>query len=106
MNEYTNRERFWLWSLAVFCFVVLNSVFLWGLLVQPELILQSLKNPISAVFIVESFLLMGVLSYLLTKWKKINLHWSWFIALSLIGSMGFALPVVLLYQKREKNSER
>ncbi len=59
--------------------------------------MSALENPVSAAFIIEAFLLMGALSYLLTKWRVARLHWGWFIVLSLLGSMGFALPLVLLW---------
>jgi len=97
---YSPRERFVLWSLAVSGFVVLNSVFLYGVLLRPDWIREALANPISAVFIAEALVLMGAFAYLLSKWKVSRLHWGWFIVLSLLGSMAFALPVVLLWPGR------
>ena len=35
--KYSSRERFWLWTLAVFGFVVVNGAFVCGLLFQPGL---------------------------------------------------------------------
>ena len=97
---YGPRERLFLWLLAVVGFVVLNSVFVYGLLVRPDWIREAQTNPVSAVFIAEAFILMGTFAYLLAKWKVSRLHWGWFVALSLIGSMAFALPIVLLWPRR------
>lgn len=98
--EYSARERLFLWSLAVVGFVVLNSVFLYGLFVRPEWIREAQANPVSAVFIGEALVLTGAFAWLLTKWGVSRLHWVWFIVLSLLGSMAFALPIVLLWPGR------
>jgi len=95
--EYNLRERFWLWLLAVFGFVAVNGAFLYGLFFQSGALVAAMMNPIAAAFIVEALVLMGVFAYLLTKWNVSRLPWWWFVALSLLGGMAFALPVVLLW---------
>ncbi|MEO8683116.1 MAG: hypothetical protein ABI665_28985 [Vicinamibacterales bacterium] len=98
--EYGTQERFWLWTLAVVGAVGLNTAFMYGLLVRPELLDQAMQNPVSLAFIIESLLLMGAFAYLLRKWGVSRLHWGWFVGLSLLGSMALALPVVLLSKRR------
>lgn len=98
--EYSARERLFLWSLSVLGFVVLNAVFLYGLLFRPEWIRAAHTNPVSAVFIAEALVLTGTFAWLLTKWGVSRLHWAWFVVLSLLGSMAFALPIVLLWPGR------
>ena len=98
---YSPRERRWLWTLAVVGALGLNSAFLYGLLLRPELVTAAMTNPVALAFIVEALVLMGVFAYLLDKWGVSRLHWGWFVALSLGGSMAFALPVVLLWRSRE-----
>ena len=102
--EYSSKERFSLWCLSLFSFFTINVAFLYALFFDPDAIFGALRNPVSAAFIVEAFLLMGAFSYLLTKWGVCKLSWRWFVALSLLGSMGFALPVILLapFGKSEK----
>ncbi|MBL4883852.1 MAG: hypothetical protein JKY95_04840 [Planctomycetaceae bacterium] len=97
--EYSHRERFWLWCLAIFGFSAINIAFIYGVLFQPDAMVSALSNPISLAFIVEAIILMGVFAYLLTKWEVVQLHWGWFVFLSLIGSMAFALPIVLLWSR-------
>jgi hypothetical protein len=99
--NYTRKERLILWTLSAAGFLGLNTAFIYSLLFQPEAMVTAMQNPISLTFIIESFFLMGALAWLLTKWKVTRLHWGWFIALSLLGSMAFALPVVLLWPNRK-----
>ena len=102
--KYSSRERFWLWTLAVFGFVVVNGAFVCGLLFQPGAFSEAMTNPIAAAFIVEAMLLVGVFAYLLSKWRVTRLPWWWFVLFSLFGSMVFALPIVLLWPRRRRES--
>lgn len=97
-SEYTRRERIGLWILAAFGFTVVNAAFLYGVSFGQNTITATLKNPIALAFIMESLILLGVFAYLLSKWQVLKLHWGWFVLLSLIGSMVFALPIVLLWR--------
>ena len=99
-TEYSHRERFWLWFLSAFGFFAVNTAFMYGVLFQPDAMVSALTNPIALAFIVEALVLMGVFAYLLTKWQVIKLHWGWFVFMSLLGSMAFALPIVLLWPRR------
>lgn len=97
--EYTSRERLLLWIVAAAGFAVVNGGFIYGLL-QREVLEQALTNPVAVAFMIEAFLLVGVFAYLLTRWGVSRLSWWWFVLLSLLGSMAFALPVVLLWPMR------
>lgn len=103
-NKYNATERLFLWFLAAISFFGLNVAFGYGLLFQPETIMEALKNPIAFAFICEAFLLMAAFAYLLSKWGVSNLHWRWFVLLSILGTMGFALPIVLLWQSQKKKT--
>lgn len=97
-SEYSAQERCWLWALAIVGAVGLDTAFMFGLVVRPELLTQAMSNPVSLAFIIESLLLMFVFAYLLGKWGVSRMHWGWFVGLSLVGSMALALPVVLLWK--------
>ena len=101
--EYERSERLALWSLAVIGFVVVNGAFLYGLL-QPSVLREAMANPVAMAFMVEAMLLMGAFAYLLTKWQVSQLSWVWFVVLSLLGSMAFALPIVLLWPRKAGRS--
>jgi hypothetical protein len=96
--EYGSSERLLLWSLAVLGFVVVNGAFLYGLL-RPGVLQEALANPVALAFMVEAMVLMGAFAYLLSKWRVSRLSWVWFVLLSLVGSMAFALPIVLLWPR-------
>ena len=98
--EYTARERLGLALTAVVGFAGLNGVFVWALLSDPEMAMAAFRNPVAAAFIVEAFLLVAVLAYLLGRWKVSNVHWAWFVLLSIAGGIAFSLPVVLLWSER------
>jgi hypothetical protein len=96
---YSEKERFWLWCLSVFGFSAVNTAFIYGMIFRPDALAGALTNPISLAFIVEALVLMGFLAYLMAKWRVARLHWAWFVGLSLLGSMAFALPIVLLWSR-------
>lgn len=98
-TEYSHKERIWLWCLCLIGFFAVNGAFMYGLFFQTDAIIGALTNPVSLAFIVEALILMGVLAYLLTKWGVIEVHWAWFVLLSLAGSIAFALPIVLLWRR-------
>lgn len=100
---YSPRERFVLWTLAAVGFAFVNGAFVYALL-QPDVLRQALTNPLALAFLGEAFLLLVAFAYLLTKWGVSRLSWQWFVMLSLLGSMAFALPVVLLWRGRTDRS--
>ena len=75
--EYSTKERFFLWILAAIGFFGLNIAFGYGLLFQPEIIMEALKNPIAVAFICEAFLITVALGYLLPKWGVTKLRCRW-----------------------------
>ncbi len=98
---YTHSERFWLAALGAFGFIAVNGAFAYGLLFQPDALTDALTNPLAAAFIIEALVLVGVFAYLFERWGVSRLGWGWFVLLSLLGSMAFAIPVVLLFPRRD-----
>ncbi len=104
--EYSARERFGLGALGVFGFLGVNGVFVYGLLFQPDALSMALANPLAAAFMAEALVLVGVFAYLFERWGVSRLGWRWFVFLSLLGSMAFAIAIVLLFPKREASDPR
>jgi len=100
-TEYSRAERIALAVVAVLGLVGVNGVYLYYALLQPAVLGAAMANPIALAFMGEAFFLLVVLAYLLRKWGVLRLGWGWFIVLSLLGSMMFALPVVLLWRRRD-----
>src|SRR3954449_834403 len=100
---YSPRERAWLGAIAGGGLLILNGIFCYCVVFRPELLAAAMTNPIALAFIVEAFVMTGVLAYLLRKWKVMRLAWGWFVALALIGGLAFAVPVAALWnQKRNR----
>ena len=104
--EYKSGERRALMLIAGLGLLGMNGAFLYGAFVEPSLMESALRNPVSLAFMAEAFVLMGALAYLLHKWGVLRLAWGWFVALSLLGSMAFALPVAILWPHRKKGDSR
>jgi hypothetical protein len=98
--EYTPRERATLWALAAAGGLGVNGAFVYGLLARPGAMGAALGNPIALAFALEAFVLMGMLAYLLPRWGVSRRSRLVFVALSLLGGIVFALPVVMLWRRR------
>ncbi len=97
--EYSQTERLCLVALGGFGFLAVNGAFVYGLLFQPNALTAAITNPLAAAFIVEALVLVGVFAYLFERWGVSRLSWKWFVFLSLVGSMAFAIPIVLLFPR-------
>lgn len=108
MNEirYSPAERFALIGLAVVGMVGVNGVYLYNLLLRPTVLAEAMANPVALAFMGEAFLLLIALAYLLRKWGVLRIGWGWFIVLSILGSIAFALPVSLLWPRKRGADRR
>jgi hypothetical protein len=98
-HEYTRGERAALIALGTFGFAAVNGTFIYSLLFQPDALDEALANPLSAAFMVEALVLAVALACLLRKWRVSRVSAVWFVVLSLVGSIAFALPVALLWPR-------
>jgi predicted Na+-dependent transporter len=93
---FTPAERLWLGVVGLVGLVGLNGLFVYGLLQRRGALVEALRNPIALAFIVEAFVVMGLLAWLFAKWQRNRLGWGWFVALCLVGGLAFGIPAVLL----------
>lgn len=103
--QYTARERFWLCALGACGLIGGNGLFFYGLLARPAALSEALFNPVAAAIIIEAVVLVPVFAYLFARWGVSRLGWKWFIVLSLLGTMAFAIPVVLLFPRRSSEQD-
>ena len=75
------------------CFVYC-AVFRWQDL--PE----AMRNPVAAAFIFEAFVVMGLLAWLVRRFRIGVLPWMAFVLLSLVGGLAFSIPAFLLWRSR------
>lgn len=104
-TAYTPRERLVLTVIALVGLFGLNGAFFWALVFDPNALRETLTNPMSAAFVVEACVMVGVLAYLLRKWGVARLGWGWFVLLAFLGGLAFALPAVLLWGPRASREE-
>jgi hypothetical protein len=100
--DYTRAERLWLWALAAFGLLGVNGVFLWTLFFRPQTMREALANPVTLAYSVEALALVAALAWLFRKWGVSRLGWGWFVLLSLVGSLAFAIPAVLLFPRARR----
>ena len=91
---------------AIFGFLTINIPFLWFTFFDHEVYSAAMNNGMTRVFIGEAFILMLFFAFMIAKlgWKKPG--WVFFIAMSLLGSMAFSIPLQLyLTLNPKKNGE-
>jgi len=98
--DYTGRERALLWALAAIGGLGVNGAFVYGVFARPGALAAALTNPIALAFVLEALILMGMLAYLLPRWGVSRRSRLVFVALSLLGGIVFALPIVVLWRRR------
>lgn len=104
--RYSRIERTVLWTVAAVGLFGVNGTYLYGLFFVPGAQAAAMENPVALAFMLEAFLLLGLLAYLLAKWGVVRLGPGWFVSLSILGSIVFALPAVLLWgRERRPQSE-
>lgn len=100
--QYSRAERLWLMLLGAVGLLGINGVFVWSMYARPEAMGDALANPLALAFIVEAMVLVVALAWLFRKWGLTRLGWGWFVLLSLVGSLAFAIPVALLLGRRDR----
>ncbi len=104
--QFGRFERIALLALGGFGLIGPNGGFLYFTFFRWPEVLSTLRNPVALAFIVEAFFAMGILAYYFTK-VSTSKNGMLFVALSLIGGLGFSVPVYLLTTGRpapEKSS--
>ena len=104
--DYTPRERLALTLLAAIGLLGTNGAFVLALVLRPHALSDALANPIALAFVVEAFVMVAALAYLLPRWGVTRRSWVAFVLLSLLGGLAFALPVALLWRPRRESGTR
>lgn len=97
----TTRRRL-LTICAVIGLVGPNGVFIYYLLFRFSELVAAFQHPVLLAYVAESFLVMGLLAGAIARKPASRLGWKAFIACSLIGGLGFSVPLALLLND-EKN---
>lgn len=95
INKFNQKERIMLWGLGLLGLIGPNGVFIYFALFRWADVLATMRDPVAMAFITEAFFVMGILAYYFAKITS-EKKWLAFIVLSLIGGLGFSIPVFLV----------
>lgn len=96
----TKRQHYLLLSVALFGFIVPNGLFFYYLFAEFSSLTEVIHNHLALGFIIDAFMAMGLLSWWFAR-NPIGLYsWKWFVALSLLGGLGFSLPMYYFLNKQ------
>jgi hypothetical protein len=86
--------------IALFGLIVPNGIFIYWLFTEFHGVGEVLQNKLALAFIIDAFLAMFLLAYQFAVKPIGKVRWYWFIALSIIGGLGFSLPFYWWLNKR------
>ena len=85
---------------ALFGLLVPNGIFLYWLLYEYDGISSVIQNKLAVAFIMDAFLAMGLLAFYFAINPIGKVNWYWFIVLSILGGLGFSIPLYWWLNKR------
>ena len=83
----------WLLVIALFGLTVPNGIFLYWLFTEFTTMSAVFADRLALGFILDCFLAVGLLAYYFARHPPGPVRWPWFVLLSLIGGLGFSLPI-------------
>ncbi len=102
----SSTQRAWLGLVALFGLLGPNGVFIYYALFRwPELI-AALRHPVTLAFVVEAFLVTGLLAVFFSSRPSGRWGWKTFVGLSLVGGLGFGIPAFVLMSSPDPRSPR
>lgn len=77
---------------ALFGLFVPNGIFVYWLFTEFTGFADVAANKLALAFIIEAFLVLGLMTVHFARSPIGNVKWYWFVFLSLIGGLGFGIP--------------
>jgi hypothetical protein len=90
----------WLVLVALFGLLVPNGIFVYWLLTEFDGVAGVIGNRLALAFIIEAFLVLGIMAYYFARNPIGAVRWYWFVVLSLIGGLGFGIPFYYWLNRR------
>jgi hypothetical protein len=88
-------------AIALFGLIVPNGLFLYWLIYEYDGVMSVAANKLGLAFMLDAFLAMGLLAYYFARNPIGRFRWYWFVLLSLLGGLGFSIPLFWWLNKRE-----
>ena len=92
--------RFALGAVALFGLVGPNGVFLHWAFARHTEFRAAITHPVAAALMVEAFVMVALLALWLAKRPLGPWGWRSFVAMSLLGGLGFAAPMIVLLNSK------
>jgi hypothetical protein len=90
-------------AIAALSFLGLNGVFCYYAFFRWPDFLAAFQQPITTALMVEAFLVTGLLAFFVARHTSGRWGWKGFVALSLLGGLGFSIPVYLLIHSKARS---
>jgi hypothetical protein len=92
----SSNQRLILMATALFGLLGPNGVFLYFAMFRRQEFFAAMSNPITLAFIVEAFVVTGILTTFIAR--RFSGPWGWktFLLLSLTGGLGFSIPFFVI----------
>lgn len=86
--------------IALFGLIVPNGLFVYWLLYEYNGLADVAQNKLALAFILDAFIVLCLLTYYFARRPIGKVKPYWFVALSLVGGLGFSLPLYWWLNKR------
>ena len=90
----------WLLFAALVGFVVPNGLFAYWFIFEFESWQAVLDDRLALAFIIDAFMAMGLLAFYFARRPIGPVRWYWFVGLSVLGGLGFSLPLYYWLNRR------
>ena len=89
-------------ALALFGLIVPNGLFIYWLLYEYDGVMSVARNKLAVAFILDAFLALALLAYYFARHPIGRVKWYWFVVLSILGGLGFSIPLYWWLNKKIK----
>lgn len=96
----TSKQKLVLLSIAAFGLFVPNGMFIYYLFSQFHTLTEVMNDLLALGFIIDAFMATGLLAWFFAKHPIGTYSWKLFVVLSLIGGLGFSIPLFYYFNKR------
>ncbi len=103
MLTMSKIQRIILWCASAIGLFGINGLFLYATFFHPEQIGEARENLFALAFILEAFVVLPVLCFLIAAARLRSPGWVSFLILSLVGSLAFSIPFSVLLWSRRSN---
>jgi Na+/H+ antiporter NhaA len=98
-----NGRRTLLLSIAAFGLIIPNGLFFYFIFNELSSIHQVMNDHLALGFIIDAFMATGLLAWWFAEHPLGRYSWKTFVALSLLGGLGFSLPFFYYLNNRSES---